>query len=222
LGQNLRYSTTEVEMGHKTAVKLYNVGRFVGMHLDAATAGDGTPEAADTWIVQECNATIHGVNEAFDAYDFARARDVLDRFFWSKFTDYYVEFIKYRLFGDDANSKAAAASTVRQVFQAILKMYAPIMPFITEEMYHQLDGFGDGASIHRSPWPERIDLPAMDIDDFDTAIAAIDEIRKYKALHSMSLGKELPSYQLQTPVDLVKYGELIRRVGRINSFTATD
>ena len=217
LGQNLRFSTKEVEMGHKTAVKLYNVARFVAMHTDTGNAG--RQEHADAWVLRELNTCIEMVTKAFDDYSYSQARDALDGFFWSKFTDYYLEFIKYRLFGEDEESKDAAIATLRTVFLAVLKMYAPLMPFITEQIYQDLYRNEEGAkSLHLSAWPEAAKLgEKLDIRDFSQALAAIDEIRKYKAQENMSLGKELDSYSLKTEVNHEKYGDLIRRVGRIRT-----
>jgi len=215
LGQNLRFSTKEVEMGHKTAVKLHNVARFVAMHTD--TGKSGKQEHADAWILKELNACIVAATKAFDDYSYSQARDVLDGFFWSKFTDYYLEFIKYRLFGEDEASKDAAIATLRTVFLAVLKMYAPLMPFITEQIYQDLYKDKERTkSVHISTWPKVLQLdPSLDIHDFNQAIAAIDEVRKYKAQESMSLGKELEEYSLTTPIDVTKYSELVRGVGRI-------
>lgn len=215
LGQNLRFSTKEVEMGHKTVVKLYNVARFVAMHTDTGNAGK--QEHADAWILRELNTCITAVTKAFDDYSYSQSRDALDGFFWSKFTDYYLEFIKYRLFGEDEESKDAAVTTLKTVFLAVLKMYAPLMPFITEQIYQDLYRDEEGAkSLHLSDWSEAEKLnEELDISDFSQALAAIDEIRRHKAQESMSLGKELDSYSLQTEVDLSKYDELLRKVGRI-------
>lgn len=219
LGQNLRFSETEIGMGHKTAVKLHNVARFVSMHQEPIDQGE--LEHADIWILQELNTTIKDVTIAFEEYAYSRARDMLDSFFWSKFTDYYIEFVKYRLFGEDASSRSAAVATLKTVFLAILKMYAPIMPFITEQIYQDLYKEKEEAkSIHLSNWPEELILNNdLDIDDFEQALAAIDEIRKHKAEQQVSLGKELDNYSLQTEVNLARYGELIRNVGRIKELS---
>lgn len=217
LGQNLRFSTKEVEMGHKTAVKLYNVARFATMHDDTGNAG--RLEHADVWILQELNACIASVTRAFDDYSYSQARDVLDSFFWSKFTDYYLEFIKYRLFGEDEESKGAAVATLKTVFLAVLKMYAPLMPFITEQIYQDLYK-EEAKSIHLSSWPEESMLSNdLNVDDFTQALAVIDEIRKHKALQQISLGKEISDYQLGTKVDLAKYGEFIRKVCRVDKLS---
>jgi valyl-tRNA synthetase len=217
LGQNLRFSTKEVDMGHKTAMKLWNVARFVQM---SAADGDSNEqpayEHADAWIIDELNAAIEGATKAFDAYSYAKARDIINGFFWSKFTDYYLEFIKYRLFGDDAASKAAASDTVKRVFLAILKMYAPIIPFITEELYQTIYQDEPATSIHVAAWPEKIELgQQLDIADFDTAIAAVDEIRKYKSEQGMPLGKELDEYKLQLSLDHDKYGNFVAKAIRV-------
>lgn len=217
LGQNLRFSHKEVEMGHKTAVKLFNVARFLAMHIDAAK-DDGNLEYADAWITQELNETIKNTTKAFDEYSYSQARDIIDGFFWSKFTDYYVEFIKYRLFGNDPKSKAAAASTLNGVVLAILKMYAPIMPFITEQIYQDLyrNEHGD-KSIHLSAWPELLTAGRLDINDFGGAITAIDEIRKHKSENNLPMGSEIENYKLETRIDLEKYAPLVRGVMRVNN-----
>ncbi|HEX6258904.1 MAG TPA: valine--tRNA ligase [Candidatus Saccharimonadales bacterium] len=218
LGQNLRFSETEIGMGHKTAVKQYNVARLVSMHLEMTD--QVKLEHADTWILQELNATIKGVTAAFEGYAYSRARDILDSFFWSRFTDYYIEFIKYRLFSEDAQSKAAAIQTLRLVFLNVLKMYAPIMPFITEQIYQDLYRDKETAkSIHISNWPQEVANGSLSVQDFSQVLTAVDEIRKYKAQENISLGKELDEYSLQTEVDLTTYGELIQRVGRIKKLS---
>lgn len=221
LGQNLRFSNAEIGMGHKTAVKLYNVARFLEMHKHAA--GAGVAEHADAWIIQELNMTIAGVSKAFDDYAYSRARDILDSFFWSKFTDYYIEFIKYRLFGEDLGSKLAAVETLKKAFLATIKMYAPIMPFITEQIYQDLyRGERSEKSIHISQWPQpQKTVGALDIGDFSQVIAAIDEVRRHKARHAIPLGTELDTYTLQQKIVIAKYGELVKRVGRIKQLEAS-
>lgn len=220
LGQNLRFSQKEVEMGHKTAVKLFNVARFLAMHIEVAE-NDGDLEYADAWIIRELNETVKNATEAFEEYSYSRARDIIDSFFWSKFTDYYVEFIKYRLFGNDPKSKAAAASTLKTVVLAILKLYAPIMPFITEQIYQDiyLNDEKD-ESIHLSAWPEpvaRTDGP--NLDDFSDVITAIDEIRKYKSQNGIPLGAKLEDYKLETKLNIERHAQLVRGVMRVNNLT---
>lgn len=220
LGQNLRFSKKEVEKGHKTAVKLFNVARFLAMHIEAAK-NDGELEHADAWIVQELNQTVTGATKAFEEYSYSQARDIIDSFFWSKFTDYYVEFIKYRLFGNDLKSKATAASTLKTVVLAILKLYAPIMPFITEQIYQDmyLNDEKD-KSIHLSTWPELLArTDGLNLDDFGDVITAVDEIRKHKSQNGIPMGAELANYKLETKLNMERHTQLVSGVMRVSNFT---
>ena len=222
LGQNLRFNAEEIKKGKKTTIKLWNVARFLTMEETKITGEFSAEnlEPADCWILEELNQTIQKVTEAFDRYTYAKARDEIDTFFWSKFTDCYLEFVKYRIFGEDENTKKAAKQTLEKVFLGVLKMYAPILPFVTEELYLALFGETEKEkSLHVSAWPEVTKINnKTDISDFNEALSAIFEIRKYKSENNISLGKEIESYKLKTKVNLEKYGEFIKKTIRVNSF----
>lgn len=222
LGQNLRFSLDEVKMGRKTTTKLWNAARFMSMNVKKAELLKNTDavEPADAWIVEELNKTITEVTSAFEKYEYARAKEAMGKFFWSKFADYYVEFVKYRFFGDDAKSKKIGEKTLATVFFNIAKLYAPIMPFVTEEIFQTWFKYLEKSkSIHISKWPEKIVLKkSPDIKDFGKAVKAVDEIRKFKTGKGLSLGTEIESIKLKTKVDLKKYGKFLREVGRIGKF----
>ncbi len=219
LGQNLRFNIDEIKKGMKTTTKLWNVARFITMNEEKISLflDDENLEFTDIWIIQEFNKTIKKVTDYFDNYSYAKARDEIDMFFWSKFADYYIEFIKYRIFGEDEKSKKTAIETASKIFLMILKMYAPILPFVTEEIYFTLFKEKDNfKSIHLSSWPEKIKIKTnKNIDDFDDAIKSIEEIRKYKSENNISLGKELEEYQLKTKVDLEKYRDFIEKAIKV-------
>jgi valyl-tRNA synthetase len=222
LGQNLRFSEREVERGKRTTTKLWNVGRFIALSSDAFEYDpqqEPELEYADKWMLEEMNKTIGTVTEAFEGYTYARAREEIENFFWSKVADYYIEFIKYRLFGNDEVSKRSALWTLHAVFEAVLKMYAPIMPYITEEI-HSLIYAKDGESIHLSEWPQEYKVEStLSLDGFNDAIRAIDEIRKYKSDQNISLGSELPKYVLETKIDMDRFGEFVKRVMRVEKLS---
>ncbi|MFH1188596.1 MAG: valine--tRNA ligase [bacterium] len=223
LGQNLRFSEQEVERGKRTTTKLWNVGRFIalmGNDFIYDVAHEPTLEAADAWIIRELNKTIKIVTDAFEGYTYARAREEVEQFLWSKFADYYIEFIKYRIFGEDQQSKTAALWTLHTVFESVLKIYAPIMPFVTEELYSIIYAAGQEKSVHLTVWPEELKTgESVSLDGFDNALKAIDEIRKYKSDQNISLGAELDSYTLQTELDTEKYGDFVKRVMRVKDLT---
>jgi valyl-tRNA synthetase len=232
LGQDINYSEDEIKIGKKTTTKLWNAARFMAMNVKKAELlkdGD-TIEPADAWIIDELNKTIAKTTKDFESYAYAKAKEEIDAFFWSRFADYYVEFVKYRFFGEDEKSKKTGEKTIATVFFNIVKLYAPIMPFVTEEIFQTYfkhleparnashsDAGGKSKSIHISKWPEEIKLKkAPDISDFGSAIKAVDEIRKYKTKKGLSLGAEIESIKLKTKVNLKKYGEFLKKVGRVN------
>lgn len=219
LGQNLRFNPQEVKKGKRTTIKLWNVARFIQMNWQSFSLAEeeGSLEASDVWIIQELNQTLKKVTQAFDEYTYAKARDVMDEFFWSKLADYYLEFVKYRLAGKDESSRNAVLFTLTRVFLAVIKMYAPILPFITEEIYQTMFRSWDGQkSLHLSRWPEPFSiLSTENITDFEKVIEAVAEIRKYKSEKDLSLAVELDEYKLATDVDLKKYSDFIKKVVRV-------
>jgi valyl-tRNA synthetase len=216
LGQNLRFNVNEIEMGNKIANKLHNVAQFVKNHLDKS--GDMHHEYEDVWIMDELNSTIQKVTDAFENYDFNQAKENLDSFFLSKLSSNYIEFIKYRLYDNDNLSANAAVDTLKTVFKNTLKMYAPILPFVTEEIYQEL--FPNEVSIHKETWPIMINTPhSLDISDFSDALLSINEIRKYKAERKMSLAKELAKYSLKQTLNYDKYSDLVSKVMRVRNLS---
>lgn len=209
LGQNLRFNPKEIKKGKQITIKLWNVARFIQMN-GINESYNTTLEEPDLWIIEEANKTIKNTTEHFENFEYAKAKNEIESFFMSKFADYYVEFIKYRLNGEDKISKEAAQYTLNKIFTIILKLYAPIIPFVTEEIYQ----FNNKESIHKSSWPEEI-KENRSSEDFKEAIKAIDEIRKYKSENKISLGKELEEYKLQTKVDLNKYKEFIQKAIKV-------
>ncbi|MDD4409870.1 MAG: valine--tRNA ligase [Candidatus Pacebacteria bacterium] len=223
LGQNLRFNPKEIKKGKQITTKLWNVARFIMMY-DHNTDKSIEPiyGYADKWIIEEMNKAIDQTTRFFEEYQYAKAKSEIEEFFMSKFADYYVEFVKYRLNGDDIASKNACLISLKEVFNNILKLYAPIIPFITEELYQYFKEDKEIISIHKSAWPEPINiegLNTLDIADFAEALSTIDEIRKYKSENQISLGAELEKYELKTKTRLDKYGELISKVGRIKELS---
>ncbi|HUD08872.1 MAG TPA: class I tRNA ligase family protein, partial [Candidatus Saccharimonadales bacterium] len=198
---------------------LWNAARFMAMNVKKAELLKATDavEPADAWILDELNKTIAKTTKAFENYAYAKAKEEIDSFFWSKFADYYVEFVKYRFFGEDEKSKKIGEKTIATVFFNVVKLYAPIMPFVTEEIFQTwFKHLEKVKSLHISQWPEEIKLKkSPDISDFGSAIKAVDEIRKHKTKNGLSLGAEIDSIKLKTKTNLKKYGEFLRKVGRV-------
>jgi len=214
LGNNLRFNEKEIKKGKQITVKLWNVARFILMDKKD-TKDEPELEPADLWIFKEINETIKNTTEHFENYEYAKARNEIEALFMSKFADYYIEFVKHRINSENEKSKQAAQYTLNKIFVNILKLFAPLLPFVTEEIY-QL--FKKDGSIHLSSWPEPTKHEKPD-SDFEQAIKAIDEIRKYKSENKISLGKEIEEYKLKTEVDLDKYGDFIGKAIRVKNLS---
>ena len=220
LGQNLKFNLKEIKKGNRTNIKLWNVGRFLMMNLEQYDFADNDKrnyEDADLWIVDELNDTIKVATLGFEKYNYSKVKKEVDNFFWSKFADYYIEFIKYRLESPNKETRLAAQHTLYHVFYNIIKLYAPILPFITEELYREIyKEHEDYKSLHASQWPKKYRLNKQyDQKEFKKAIEAVDEIRAYKSKEGISLGKEVNEYKLKTKVDLDKYKDFIKNAIKV-------
>ena len=163
LGSDTRYSEREVKSGRRLVVKLWNACRFGFSHLggfDPAASRvpfeDRTPE--DRWLLTELNGIIPRVDQSMESYNYAKAREAIDDFFWNKFCDNYLELIKDRFWRPEAYEdvqRESARATLWESIRVVLSLYAPIVPFITEALYQRLYRAQEEAvSLHVAGWPE--------------------------------------------------------------------
>ncbi len=226
LGESLRYSPDEVKKGKKTVTKLYNAAKFVHMHTSGVNfTSQPHLEPVDIWVLSKIDTTIEHVSNAFEGYEYSKAKLELDKLFWNILTDNYLEFIKYRLYGSDEVSKYSAQHTLYRVFEAIIKMYAPIMPFVTEEIYQILyRQESSPISLHVSSWPEPDYTFGLDTDalekEFIEVLQVVDAVRGYKSQHGISLGKQLETYK--GPAFLRKYKLFLEQSLRIMNLDIQD
>ncbi len=229
-GTDHSYREEEVKVGKRLVTKLWNAGKFCALHLKNTVPAKLTDrQPVDRWILDQLRRTIETADQAFAAYNYTQALEAIDRFFWHDFTDRYLEFIKYRLYGTDAKSQAAARQVLYQVFLAILKLYAPIIPFITEEIYQFLYRASEKEkSLHLTCWPKNLgtwQMPSAELLPFGQVLALVDEIKKYKADHKISVAKELDEYAVSDPTlkkfiahdAFSPYAEFVRQAMRVKS-----
>jgi valyl-tRNA synthetase len=167
------------------------------MHLKDFKGKPKKLEAIDRWILTKLTDIVKDSTDYFDRYEYSKTKADVENFFWNVFCDYYLEIVKDRLYNPDkrgAESRKAVQFTLYTVLLDILKLMAPIMPYITEEIYSvYFAGREKPKSIHVSQWPaarkELVDRNAEKAGD--AAAAIISDVRKFKAGKNMSLKQEI-------------------------------
>ncbi|MEM9487729.1 MAG: class I tRNA ligase family protein, partial [Myxococcota bacterium] len=192
LGADTAFDKKVLKVGKRLATKLFNAGKFV-----LAQSAEVHPITAelDRAFLAQLGQIADRASAAFAEFEFARALDETEQFFWSGFTDTYLELAKARARGDfgDPAGQGSAVATLRLGLNILLRLFAPILPYITEEIWSWVFAEETGqASIHRAPWPSPADLTAPAPDDegsFQLAIDCLTAINKKKTDAGVSVGR---------------------------------
>ncbi|MGD1898431.1 MAG: valine--tRNA ligase [Phormidesmis sp.] len=195
-GQDVRldYDRTKdesmaVEASRNFTNKLWNASRFVMMNLGGQTPAElGEPGSsgdlalADQWILSRYNQTIRRSRDYLDKYGMGEAAKELYEFTRGDFCDWYIELVKPRLYGE-GEAKQTALQTLGYVLEGILKLLHPLMPHITEEIWHTLTGIGeeDCLALQRYPEAETARINVELEQQFDLLIDVIRTIRNLRA-----------------------------------------
>jgi len=155
LGEDLNYQEKDLVAGKRFVTKLFNASKFVFMNLGKTKPKKPKKlESVDKLFLQELSIIVNNTTSYFKKYGYSGAKMEIEQFFWKSFTDNYLEIVKKRIYQGKGDEKLSAQYTLYQSLLTILKLIAPIIPFITEEIYqtyfkkHEKD-----KSIHISRWP---------------------------------------------------------------------
>ena len=200
----------QMKVGRRLAIKVLNASRFVLGRLEGTTLiGTGTDaEAAlaavtrplDLALLTRLRRVVEDATAAFDTYDYARALERTEEFFWA-FCDDYLELVKGRAYDPEPGpgpESARAALTVALSVQ--LRLFAPVLPFVTEEVW----SWWQTGSVHRAPWPDATTLPATgDPELLDIASEVLGAIRRAKTTAKQSMRADVASVTVTgTPAQL--------------------
>jgi len=196
LGEDNAFREKDVVHGKKLITKLYNMGKFVSMVVKTK------PEmkhlhVTDRWILSSFSRTVKQVTHYYDNYQFDRAMREVEQFAWHEFADHYIEMVKHR--ARDPEDEGVKF-TLYTICLGIMKMIAPLMPHVTEEVYQECFKELDGAiSIHVSEWPH----PVLDDGFAEAQGGAIKEVisavRNWKSEQKMPLNQEIASIEIIGP-----------------------
>jgi valyl-tRNA synthetase len=222
-GVDTAFDEGQMKVGRRLAIKILNASKFaLGVMGEDALPVDAVSEPLDGSLLQALDLLVVDATTSFANFDYARALEATERFFWN-FCDDYVELVKQRAYGSRGEHPARSARKALDVaLSAVLRLFAPHMPFVTEEVWSWLPGAR--GSIHRAPWP----LPgsgapvASDSGVYASASAVLGEIRKAKSEAKRSQRAEVSGLIVRdVPSNLRALEAAIEDVQEAGSVTTT-
>jgi valyl-tRNA synthetase len=200
LGADTAYEIAQMKIGRRLAIKLLNASKFVlnlGATENSVLSGDlgVLTNPLDRALLAQLADVVAQSTKAFDNYDYARALQLTETFFW-QFTDDYVELIKDRAYGaageaEQASVLAALATTL----DTLLRLFAPFLPFATEEVW----SWWRNGSVHRAAWPAALEIPGGDTTMLATVGVALSGVRKAKSEAKVKQRTEVLSATITAP-----------------------
>jgi valyl-tRNA synthetase len=167
-GTDVQLSDEKFEIGRNFGTKLWNAARFMQLHAEQAPADFAAPEfdpallsADDQHILAKLHETVAACTENLERFRFNDVARHLYEFMWHQFCDWYVEYSKPILYGDDQARRESVLKVMHHVYSTALRLLHPMMPFITEELWQGLGYTSLSESIVIAPWPEALDIEAL-------------------------------------------------------------
>jgi len=178
LGTDTAFDEGQMKVGRRLAVKLLNASKFALGFPEAAEGG--VTEPIDRALLAQLADVVDEATRAFEAYDYTRALERTEAFFWT-FCDDYIELVKGRAYSDGPAADSARRA-LRTALDVLLRLFAPVLPFATEEVW----SWWQAGSVHRQRWPESAAFRPMGVDEVEAdglrrAAAVLAEVRKAKS-----------------------------------------
>jgi len=200
LGADTAFSEDLLKIGKKLVTKLWNASNFASLNLHQLKSIPSAPiqdkavitEVLDLWILSRLHQCIKKATSEFEKFEYCDARVAIEDFFWNDFCDNYLELVKARAYGEGSGNQQSALYTLYHCLDAILRLFAPFVPHITEELYSHIfdDRFAKIGSVHaRGTWPRAEDYP-YDAKAETVGMACVDllnVIRKAKSEANVSI-----------------------------------
>lgn len=221
LGTDAAFDPTNpkvIKIGRRLAIKVLNASKFA---YSFPGEGGAVTEALDLDMLHQLGAVIEEATTAYEQFDHARALEVTETFFWS-FCDDYLELVKNRAYADEAEAEQgnpaqqSAISALRIALDAMLRLFAPVIPFATEEVWSwQHEG-----SIHQAPWPTVDELGLADNTHpgvYSLASEALIVVRRAKTDRQLSQRAPLKRVALAAPELLSHAASDLQALGHIEA-----
>ncbi|WP_091219998.1 valine--tRNA ligase [Geodermatophilus siccatus] len=216
-GADSPFDEAQMKVGRRLAIKILNVGKFVlGLGASADLSASAVTEPIDHGLLAGLAQVVDEATAAMESYNYTRALEVAEAFFWS-FCDDYVELVKSRAYGSGPAAESARA-TLALALSVQLRLFAPVLPFVTEEVW----SWWQSGSVHRAPWPAATELPTGGDPAVVSVVAtALAGVRKAKSDAKVSMRADVQSATVTAPAEQVALVEAARsdlvEAGRIAS-----
>lgn len=201
LGTDTAFDTNVLKVGKRLVTKLFNAGKFV---LGQAAEPGPITHPLDLAFLTLLKDLVARATDSIRNYDHATALSETERFFWRGLTDNYLELVKARTRAeDDPQGRGSAVATLRLAMNVFLRLFAPFVPYITEEVW----SWSHEGSIHRGPWPTLAEFPpSLDNAEelFETAAACLSAINRRKSESNVSVGRAVTRLTLACSPDTAK------------------
>ncbi|MDD5700079.1 MAG: valine--tRNA ligase [Candidatus Nanoarchaeia archaeon] len=194
LGEDFDYQEKDVVTGKKFVTKILNASNFVFMNMQDYKPKQAELLETDRIFLNKLNELIKNSTKNFDNYEYQKVKSDLDYFFWKVFCDNYLEIVKKRMYNGNKKEKESASFALYQILLSILKMFCPITPFITEEIYQvHFRKTEKEKSIHISSWPEELDIKSKKDDEerFSLMLEIISQVRQEKTKANKPMNSEI-------------------------------
>jgi valyl-tRNA synthetase len=212
LGEDLDYQEKDLVTGKKFVTKLWNASKFLFMNIgDYKNSKPKKLHKTDEIFLNELNRIVESSTNSFSEYEYSKVKLDVESFFWKNFCDNYMEIVKNRIYNGSDEEKESAKYTLYNSLLSILKIMAPITPFITEEIYQKFFRKNEKTlSIHISDWPSLIkfDFDKADEKIWNKFIEILEIVRKTKSENKKSMKAEivltLPKEDQQILIDCLE------------------
>ncbi len=231
IGTDIRYSDDEVKRGSKLLTKLWNASKYVLMNLSDFEPTTAAPVAIenrfieDRWVLSELNKSIADVRKYLDRYDNYNSRAAIDTFFYEIFCDQYLEFIKDRFWSPEkysVESKLSAQWTLYEVLHAVIGMYAPFIPFQTEELWQKIyQPYESGQTLHLTAYPSVDAARDTDVSEMQIALDILHTVRGLRTERKVGNGAKLETLTIPSATPMALHG-VIKSAARANEIVLGD
>jgi valyl-tRNA synthetase len=218
----------QIKVGRRLAIKILNASKFA-LGVIGDDPGSEVTEPLDRSLLYRMRGLIVDASSAFESYDYSRALEVTERFFWD-FCDNYIELVKQRAYGTVGQADTGSARrTLGLALSTLLRLFAPHLPFVTEEVW----SWWQEGSIHRAGWPDAMELGAAAEGSeaqsvvYEVAADVLGAIRKAKSEHEKSPRAEVDRaivrdtpvrlHALEAALDDVRHAGRVREVERLEA-----